>query len=104
MSDRLRPACLSGVSALLRILTASTVAAVFAGTLAASGEDRYEVWAIDQSNTPGLSYGGTIYIWEGHDLENLQRARAPIAARIDLGADAAALCFARTGANPCVRT
>lgn len=100
MFDRLRPGCLSGRSAPLRMLGACTLAAVFAGTLVASGEDRYEVWAIDQSNTPGLSYGGTIYIWDGHDLENLQRARAPIAERIDLGADAAALCFARTGANP----
>jgi hypothetical protein len=65
----------------------------------ASGKDQYEVWAIDQSNSPGRTFGGTLYIWDGHALENLAGVSAE-PEKIDLGGDAAALCFARTGANP----
>ena len=44
--------------------------------LAAGGSDSYEVWAIDQSNSPGLAYGGTIHIWNGHSTKRtLCRAR-----------------------------
>jgi DNA-binding beta-propeller fold protein YncE len=68
--------------------------------LLASGNGSYEVWAIDQSNSPGQTFGGTLYIWDGHDLENRHRAPTEVAERIDLGAAAAALCLARTGANP----
>jgi DNA-binding beta-propeller fold protein YncE len=68
--------------------------------LIAAGNDRYEVWAIDQSNSPGQTFGGTLYIWEGHDLENRHRAPAAVPEKIDLGGAAAALCLSRTGANP----
>lgn len=83
----------------------STVVALAGAALSAgpaSGADRsaYEVWAIDQSNSPGLNYGGTLYVWQGHDLENRHRAPGTPAERIDLGAAASALCLARTGANP----
>jgi DNA-binding beta-propeller fold protein YncE len=64
-----------------------------------AGKDKYEVWAIDQSNSPGLAYGGTVHIWDGHDLENLRRGPA-IAERIDLAGAAATLCAAKTGALP----
>lgn len=64
------------------------------------GRSRYELWAIDQSNSPGLTYGGTLYIWRARDLEVPHRATAQAAERIDLGAEASALCLARTGANP----
>jgi hypothetical protein len=66
----------------------------------ASGPDKYEVWAIDQSNSPGKTFGGTLYIWDGHDLENAHRAPTAVPDRIDLGGPAAALCLAKTGANP----
>jgi DNA-binding beta-propeller fold protein YncE len=59
--------------------------------------DKYEVWAIDQSNPPGLSYGGTLYIYDGKSLE---RGHRPQVTRIDLAGQASALCFQRTGANP----
>ncbi len=79
-----------------------TLAAAFAAGVAlaapASAEDKYEVWSIDQSNSPGTTFGGTLYIWNGHHLEN-GAASAP-AEKIDLGGAAAALCFTRTGANP----
>jgi DNA-binding beta-propeller fold protein YncE len=64
------------------------------------GKKGYEVWAIDQSNSPGRTFGGTLYIWDGHDLENKHRAPTAVAERIDLGGAAAALCLASTGADP----
>lgn len=66
----------------------------------AAAETPYEVWSIDQSNSPGRTYGGTLYIHEGKDLERGHRGAAAVPEVIDLGAAAAALCFARTGANP----
>lgn len=66
----------------------------------ARGATGYEVWAIDQSNSPGKAFGGTLYIWSGHELENARRARAPQPEKIDLGGAAAALCLASTGASP----
>jgi DNA-binding beta-propeller fold protein YncE len=58
------------------------------------------VWAIDQSNSPGKTYGGTLYIWDGHDLENSHRAGRTRARKIDFANEAAAMCFAKTGVNP----
>jgi len=60
----------------------------------------YEVWAIDQSNSPGKAYGGTLYMYDGRDLERGHAAASAVPEKIDLGAAAAALCLARTGANP----
>ena len=68
--------------------------------LAASGNDDYEVWAIDQSNSPGTAYGGTLYIWQGHDLERGGGPATAVPERTDLGAAAATMCLAKTGANP----
>jgi DNA-binding beta-propeller fold protein YncE len=65
-----------------------------------AGKDTYEVWGIDQSNSPGKTFGGTIYIWDGHDLENTQRAKPARVTKVDLGGEAAAFCFAATGVNP----
>ena len=67
---------------------------------AAQGSVGYEVWAIDQSNSPGRTFGGTLYIWDGHALENSSGKDGQASERIDLGGAAAALCLARTGANP----
>jgi hypothetical protein len=74
--------------------------AVTVATLAAAGKDKYEVWVIDQSNSPGKAFGGTVYIWDGHDLEQKHRAATAPAERIDLGGAPASLCLATTGANP----
>jgi DNA-binding beta-propeller fold protein YncE len=80
------------------------LAVAFAGvvtlTILASGHGMYEIWAIDQSNSPGTTFGGTLYIWDGHDLENRHRAASAPVETIDLGGAAAALCLASTGANP----
>jgi hypothetical protein len=86
----------------LRLITSALLAALVAASavaLTAFGSDQYEVWLVDQSNSPGVAYGGTIHIWNGHDLENLAGGGAP-GERIDLAGAAAALCLAQTGANP----
>lgn len=75
---------------------AAPLAAPPAGTAPAAP---YEVWLIDQSDTPGLAWGGTLLIYDGAVLERDRGAAQP-AATIDLGADTAALCRERTGAQP----
>jgi hypothetical protein len=62
--------------------------------------DKYEIWAIDQSNSPGLTYGGAVYIYDGHTLENGRNPAEATAERINLSGAAAAMCLAKTGANP----
>jgi DNA-binding beta-propeller fold protein YncE len=91
-------------------------------TTTTSGRVGYEVWAIDQSDSPGKTYGGTLYIWDGDDLEKrrgvgdpktdeigaatgggfnpLNWVRPPIVERIDLDDEVANLCMSRTGAFP----
>ena len=81
--------------ALAAALTGAITLTAFAG-----GQDTYEVWAIDQSNSAGVSFGGTLYVWDGHDLENEEEAFNAPAEKIDLAGAAAALCFAQTGVNP----
>jgi hypothetical protein len=72
-------------------------------TLAAAEPEHaqaFEVWLVDQSNSPGQTYGGRISIFDGQDVSGTSAsAAAPIAA-IDLGAETAALCMAQTAANP----
>jgi DNA-binding beta-propeller fold protein YncE len=104
-------------------VVATTAVAVAAVTLVltrtTSGRVQYEVWAIDQSDSPGKTYGGALYIWDGDELEKqkgvkdhgrmAEEAEAafdplgkrPLSSeRIDLGGEVSALCLARTGANP----
>jgi DNA-binding beta-propeller fold protein YncE len=66
----------------------------------AGAESSYEVWAIDQSNSPGLTYGGTLYIYDGKDLERGAYSREAEPEKIDLGRAAAQLCYSRTLAYP----
>lgn len=42
-----------------------------------SGLDSYEVWAIDQSNSPGRAFGGTLYIYDGMRSSADERVRRP---------------------------
>lgn len=72
-----------------------------AGAAPATGSPHpsdHEVWLIDQSNSPGASFGGTIYIYDGHDLR--RRGGSAAAEQVDLGAATADLCLAQTGAAP----
>ena len=98
----------------------AVVAIALAFTSTTTGRAQYEVWAIDQSDTPGKNHGGTLYIWDGHELEKergvrdhkdqmdddrhgynpLRWIRPPKSERIDLGEDATTLCLQRTAAAP----
>ena len=64
----------------------------------APGSAENEVWSIDQSESAGKNYGGTIYIWKSKDLERVNK-EAP-AEKVDLGGAASEKCLAQTGANP----
>ena len=59
---------------------------------------QYEVWTIDQSDTTSDG-GGTLYIYEGEDLEGAD-ARNAIPRVVDLGGAARTLCLAQTGTAP----
>jgi DNA-binding beta-propeller fold protein YncE len=61
---------------------------------------RYEVWIVDQSDTRGLDYGGTLYVFSGADLRGPASSSAKPASVIDLGGQTSAMCRDRTGASP----
>ncbi len=60
----------------------------------------YEVWVVDQSDSPGREHGGTLYIFRDADLGARTAASAKAAERLDLGAETSTLCRERTGAVP----
>ena len=60
----------------------------------------FEVWLVDQSDTTGLGYGGTLRVYDGRDLTGRAPSRAAPIDVVDLGAEAAVLCRASTGADP----
>ena len=79
------------------VAAASVVPGVVAADAGGRATGRYEVWAIDQSNSPGRSYGGTLYVWDGQQLAAGPGATPEV---VDLGGAAATACQAATGANP----
>lgn len=66
----------------------------------ASEKSSFEVWLVDQSNTNGKTWGGTLYIYDGHDLTRRNPSDAVPAEVVDLSGAASDLCFEATGANP----
>jgi DNA-binding beta-propeller fold protein YncE len=66
----------------------------------AAGESKYEIWAIDQSNSPNLTYGGTLYIYDGKDMERGHQAAEAVPEKYDLAGAASTLCLLKTGVNP----
>src|SRR5688572_26662120 len=63
------------------------------------GKRDFEVWIADQSDTRA-GFGGQLLIYEGSDLMRRAAAEAQPIVRLDLGAETADLCRARTGRNP----
>ena len=49
-----------------RILVLCAIVVAIAGSKALA-EKPYEIWAIDQSNSPGTTFGGTLYVYDGKD-------------------------------------
>ena len=76
------------------------VAALMLVAKPAAAETPYEVWAIDQSNSAGKTFGGTLYIYDGKSLERGRDAAHAKPERVDLSLAVAALCMAQTGVNP----
>lgn len=60
----------------------------------------FEVWLVDQSNSYGKTFGGTIYIYDGDDLKGKAASSATPTDVLDLSGATSALCLASTGANP----
>jgi len=58
----------------------------------------HEVWIVDQSNSPGTNFGGTIYIYDDEALR--QNAGTALPQVVDLGGATRNLCLSQTGANP----
>lgn len=61
-------------TALLALALATSSAAARAGDL----EQSYELWLIDQSNSPGKTYGGKISIYAGEDISGRSASKAPV--------------------------
>jgi len=66
--------------------------------------DPFEVWLVDQSNSPGLNYGGNIAIYNGGDLTLGSSPLSGITPHktIDLSGlgGQTGLCSTNTGADP----
>jgi hypothetical protein len=60
----------------------------------------YEVWVLDQSDSPGVSHGGAIYVYDAASLSGTSAEAVQPRLRVDLAAATAALCTARTGRPP----
>ena len=91
--------CKSTIPGLLSaMLLSAGIAACNDSTAPDKSDPRYEVWVVDQSNSAGLMYGGTIYIF-GDSALKLAGATIP-QEKIDLGAATASMCMSSTGAQP----
>jgi DNA-binding beta-propeller fold protein YncE len=62
--------------------------------------DDYEVWVVDQSDSSGQSYGGTLYVFDAAALDVQDAASAQPYDRVDLAGATSTVCMERTGANP----
>ncbi|MGQ0538280.1 MAG: hypothetical protein ACT4R6_04985, partial [Gemmatimonadaceae bacterium] len=84
----------------MRLRDFATLLFVAFATVSACNDDpvspsrvAHEVWLVDQSNSPGLSYGGAIHIFEDTALAG--GAASPSAASvIDLGQATSSMCMA----------
>jgi DNA-binding beta-propeller fold protein YncE len=90
----------------MRICAAASLAATLIWCVAVDGQESktgatgYEVWIVDQSDTRGQNHGGTLHIVAGSDLKRDAIASTKPRTVIDLAGETAALCRAKTGANP----
>ena len=68
----------------MRLVVASLAVLLGAGGQTAATAHDFEVWLVDQSNSTELMYGGTIYIYDGADLQGKHLSDAAPTATIDL--------------------
>src|SRR5688572_17950094 len=60
----------------------------------------FEVWLIDQSNSNGKAYGGTIHIYDVAHLNGKNASAAKPTDVLYLGDETAAMCVEQTSVNP----
>ena len=65
----------------------------------ASAKD-FEVWLVDQSNSNGKTFGGSIHIYDGDRLSGKAAASTTPMEVMDLSGATSALCLTSTGAHP----
>lgn len=94
MRNRIRS---SGIGAWACLATLTPAIATYA---AVEPRADYEVWIIDQSDSPGLKHGGTLYVFAGARFADGQTPSPDAAVKIDLGGASSTLCRERTGADP----
>ena len=84
------------------IATAATIAACADGIAGPSQTPDFEVWAVDQSPSPGKAFGGLIHIFRDSTLPGGGGAHTLTSAteRVDLSGATAQLCQSATGALP----
>jgi hypothetical protein len=70
------------------------------GLASTASANDFEVWLVDQSNSNSKTYGGTIYIYDGEDINGKEAASATPTDVLDLSGATSTLCLASTGANP----
>ena len=81
------------------VATVLLLSASIGVTASASASD-FEVWLMDQSDTNGGAFGGTIYIYDGNDLIGETAESAMPTDVLDLAGATSTLCMESTGANP----
>lgn len=84
----------------LSLFATVTFLSVSTGLASSTFAKDFEVWLVDQSNSNGTTIGGTIYIYDGDDLNGEAASSATPTDVLDLSGATAALCLANTGANP----
>ena len=85
---------------LMSLLVVVILLCASTGISTADSDKDFEVWLIDQSDSNGLDYGGSIYIYAGNDLIGDAGATTTPTDVLDLSGATSALCMAHTGANP----
>ena len=63
----------SAVRKRIHLITRFTLLVLAASVAFAADNNKNEVWSIDQSDSAGKDYGGTIYIWDAKDLEKTNK-------------------------------
>ena len=77
---------------------AATVLCAGMGLNASAFAKDFEVWLVDQSNSNGKTFGGSIHIYDGDRLHGKDAASAAPSEVVDLSGATAAMCVASTGA------
>jgi hypothetical protein len=87
-------------SRFVSVFTGAIFLAASMGFSSSAFAAEFEVWLIDQSNSNGKTFGGTIHVYDGADLNGAAAASATPTDVLDLSGATSALCLAGTGANP----